>query len=82
MITLSQLTEFFGWASVINLSYLVLASLVMAFMGDCLTSAHRKIFKLSVAQLETKYFGFLSQYKIATLVFFVAPYLALKLMSY
>lgn len=82
MVTLSQLTEFLGWAAVINLAYLVLASLIIAFMGDTLASVHRSFFKLGETPLEAKYFDFLSQYKIMTLVFFVAPYVALKVMSY
>ncbi|GEM_PF-4251681 len=32
MITLSQLTELLGWASVINISYLLLATTIIVFM--------------------------------------------------
>lgn len=81
MITLSQLTQFLGWAAVINLAYLLLATVIVVFMGGALASLHGKFFKLSNNQLEAKYFGFLSQYKILTQVFFVAPYVALKIIG-
>jgi hypothetical protein len=32
-------------------------------------------------ELDSKYFDFLSPYKIMTLVFIVAPYIALKIMG-
>lgn len=34
-----------------------------------------------LTELSSKYFDFLSNYKIVTLVFMVAPYLALKVMG-
>ena len=82
MITLSQLTELFGWASVINIAYLILASLMLMFMKDAATSIHMKIFDIEKNEIHSKYFDFLSMYKVVTLVFIVAPYIALKIMGY
>lgn len=82
MITLSQLTELLGWASVINIAYLLIATLIIKFMKSSISSIHIKIFEIDKQELNSKYFDFLSMYKIATLVFIVAPYLALKIIGY
>jgi low affinity Fe/Cu permease len=81
MITLSQLTEFFGWAVVINISYLLIATMMVILLRGTIISIHSKLFAIEEKDLNTKYFDFLSQYKIMTLVFFVAPYFALKVMG-
>jgi hypothetical protein len=81
MITISQLTELLGWASVINIAYLFLATLTLMFMKGTVSSIHSKMFDIDEKELSSKYFDYLSNYKIATLVFMVAPYIALKIMG-
>lgn len=81
MITLSQLTELLGWASILNIGYLFLATVTLMFMKETVVSIHSKMFDIDEKQLGAKYFDFLSNYKIATLVFTVVPYLALKIMG-
>jgi len=81
MITLSQLTELLGWASIINIAYLLLAIIVITFARGTISSLHSKIFRLDENELGEKYYDFLSNYKIATLVLIVAPYVALKIMG-
>ena len=81
MITTSQLTEQLGWASVINIGYLFLTTLILMFMRGTVSSIHSKMFDIDEKELSSKYFDFLSNYKIVTLVFVVAPYIALKIMG-
>ena len=81
MITTSQLTELLGWASVINIGYLLLATLILMFMRGTVSSIHSKMFDIDEKELSSKYFDFLSNYKIVTLAFMVAPYIALKIMG-
>ena len=81
MITISQLTELLGWASVINIAYLLLATLILIFMRGTISSIHSKMFDIEEKELSSKYFDFLSIYKIVTLVFIVTPYIALKIMG-
>lgn len=81
MITISQLTELLGWASVINIAYLLLATVILLFMRGAISSIHSKILDIDKKELSSKYFDFLSMYKIVTLVFMVAPYIALKIMG-
>ena len=80
--TISQLTELLGWASVINIAYLAGATLAIVFMKGTILSIHSKLFDIDQKQLDSKYFDFLSAYKIVTLVFMVAPYIALKIMGH
>jgi hypothetical protein len=82
MITISQLTELLGWATVINIAYLLLATLMLIFMKGSVTSIHKKLFDIDEKELNSKYFDFLSTYKIVMLVFIVAPYIALKVMGH
>ena len=81
MITLSQLTELLGWAAVVNIAYLLLATLTMIFMRGTISSIHSKMLGVDEKELGPLYFKFLSNYKIMTLVFIVAPYIALKIMG-
>lgn len=78
---IEQLTTFFGWVSVINIAYLLLATLTMTLMKQTIIAIHSKMLAVDEKDLPALYFKFLSNYKIATLVFCVAPYIALKLMS-
>jgi hypothetical protein len=82
MITISQLTTLLGWAALINITYLLLATLILVFMAEKITALHSKMFNISEPELAAKYFSFLSYYKIVTLVFIVAPYIALKIMGF
>jgi hypothetical protein len=81
MMTLSNLTELLGWASVINIAYLLLATIILMFMRGTVSSIHSKMLDMDEKELSSKYFDFLSVYKIVTLVFIVAPYIALKIMG-
>jgi TctA family transporter len=81
MITISQLTELLGWASVINIAYLFLATLILMFMRRTVSSIHSKMLDIDEKELSSMYFNFLGNYKIVTLVFMVAPYVALKIMG-
>lgn len=81
MITISQLTELLGWASVINIGYLFLATIILVFMRGAMSSIHSKMLHIDEKELSSKYFDFLSNYKVATLVFIVTPYIALKIMG-
>lgn len=81
MMTVSQLTELLGWASVLNIAYLVLATASLMLMRGTISSIHSKMFDIDKKELSSKYLDFLSIYKIVTLVFMVAPYIALKIMG-
>ena len=82
MITLAQLTELLGWAAIINIAYLILASVMIMTMKGKISSIHKKMFNIDDKDVDALYFNFLGNYKVVTLVIFVAPYFALKIMGY
>lgn len=79
VMALDQLTTFFGWMAILNIAYLALASLVIMAAPGWLTGLHQRWFGMAPHDLKMFYFKWLAQYKIATLIFAVAPYLALRL---
>lgn len=81
MITLSQLTELLGWASIINIAFLTLATLGIILMREKISSIHSKMFGIDKEDLSKIYFNYLANYKILSLVFCVAPYVSLKIMG-
>ena len=81
MITIAELTTLLGWASVINVSFFLLFFLVVTFLRSTVLQIHSKLFGLSEEDLLRAYFQYMAQYKIVVLVFFVAPYVALKIMG-
>jgi hypothetical protein len=82
MITLSQLTELLGWASILNIGMLVFVSLMLVSMRSCITSIHSKMFSIPENDLALIYFKYLANYKTLSLIFILSPYLALKIMGY
>ena len=82
MITLDQLTEMLGWASVINIAFLSLAVLMLTVMKNLILSIHSKIFGISENELKIIYVKYIAVYKILTFTLLITPYLALKVMGY
>lgn len=82
MITLSAITEFLGWATIINMGFLCVATISLILMKDFVVSIHSKLFKINKESLPALYFNYLAGYKSMALVFCVVPYLSLKIMGY
>ena len=81
MFTLQTLTEFLGWASVINIGILFISSISLILMRDSIIRIHSKMFRLDATHLSPAYFQYLAQYKIAIFIFNLVPYIALKIMG-
>ena len=79
--TIAQLTELLGWASLMNIGYLIFASLLLASMRTTIIAMHSKMFDVPQDALPEIYFKFLANYKTISLIFCVFPYLALKIMG-
>jgi hypothetical protein len=75
-----MLTTFFGWMSVINITFLMVSTALLLVLRDWAVSLHSRMFGVSEDEIRTAIYNWLAYYKIATLVLSVAPYLALKLM--
>jgi hypothetical protein len=81
MITLTQVTEMLGWASILNIGYLIFATIMLITMKSLIVSMHSKMFGIPENELLLVYFKYLANYKTLSLVFIVIPYIALKIMG-
>ena len=81
MITLSQLTELLGWASILNIGMLLSVSILLVLMRSFITSIHSKMFGIPENDLAIIYFKYLADYKTMSFIFIILPYLALKIMG-
>ena len=77
MISTETLREFLGWCTAINVAMLLIATIFAGPMRGAIQGIHAKMFALSEEDLALAYFQYVAQYKIAILVFNLAPYLAL-----
>lgn len=74
------LTSFFGWMAVLNIAMLTLGALTILVMKEWAAGLHARLFNLDEAVVRQAMYAWLGNYKVATLVFSVMPYLALRLM--
>ncbi len=81
MITVEQLTEFFGWTALLNIGFLVVVTLLMVVLKSTIIYIHQRLFTISDDALPIIYFRFLATYKVLSLIFSVVPYIALKIMG-
>ncbi len=65
----------------LNLGFLTFGSILMMTISDSMARLHRKMYGVSEADLSRIYFQWLAQYKTATFVLNLAPYVALKIMA-
>jgi hypothetical protein len=82
MSTTIQLTEFLGWASILNIALLCLSTLIFMLMRATVTRMHSKMFSIPESELPLVYFKFLANYKLLIWVFCLVPYISMKCMSY
>ncbi len=79
--SIEELTSFLGWCSVINMGVLVFSTIMLALMKDVAINMHSKIFSLNPQILPPIYFRYLGNLKLLVIVFNLAPYIALKIIS-
>ena len=51
MITLTQVTEMLGWASILNIGFLFFATIMLITMKSLIVSMHSKIFSIPENEL-------------------------------
>ena len=81
MNSLETVTTFFGWTTVINFALLLMSTIALIASRGSIAKIHGRMFGLETADLSRAYFQYLAQYKIAIIVFSLAPYIALRLMA-
>lgn len=78
--TIEAMTGFFGWMTVINIVYLALATIMLTWLKGMASGIHQRLFDLDEGETNRAYFTWLGNYKIFTMIFSLAPYIALRLM--
>ena len=79
--TIDQRTAYLGWAAVINVGLLLLSTVALLVLRGPITRIHARLFGLNEQDLGRAYFQYLAQFKIATIVFTITPYLALRIIG-
>jgi hypothetical protein len=78
--TINEITLFFGWCTVINLSIYAFSALFIIVFKKFTVRLHSKLVGMDASKLPPLYFQYLGNYKIAIIILNLAPYIALKLM--
>lgn len=78
---IEMLTRFLMWCTFLNVGLLVLASLMMAFVGDFVYRVQSRWFPMSRQTFNVVLYSFIGMYKIVVFVFNVIPWLALLIIG-
>ena len=78
---IAELTQFFGWASVISIAVLCVMFMMLTVFKQSIVQIHSQIFALSETDLNLIYLKYFAQYKLLMFILFIVPYLALKAMA-
>ncbi|ANJ66574.1 hypothetical protein A9404_03530 [Halothiobacillus diazotrophicus] len=80
--SMTELTTFLGWCTLINTVLLFVAFLMLSLARKRIMTIHARIFQVPEEALPGIYLGFLGKYKLLIVVFNLVPYLALRLMGH
>ena len=78
MASIDTLATFFGWCSVINVGFL----LALVLRGIVVRKVAAKVFGVTIDEVKAAYMNAIMQYRNATLVLSVTPYVALQIMTW
>lgn len=77
--SMDDLTAVFGWMTVINLAVYIWAAAFIIFGRDQMARLQARIMGVPAEAWPAYYVDYLSRYKIAIILFNLAPYLALRI---
>ena len=77
--TIEQLCHFFGWCALLNYGLLIFWFLLYIAARQPLMGMCRRFFNVSEETFDKGMFYGITFYKLATLLFFIMPYLALRI---
>jgi len=79
--SIDQLVAFFGWMTVLNAAFLLLAWLFVWLKWPWITMIVQRVFPLPEEKLDEVYLRWLAQYELFIYVFNLIPWLALKIVQ-
>ncbi len=81
MLTISTLTEFLGWCTLLNFGLLALTAILLMSRRETMVRVHSRMFGVNEADLPRIYFQYLAHCQVLIWVLNLVPYVALKLMA-
>ncbi len=79
--TIASLTTFFGWCLLINLLFYLVTAMSLVFLKGIVRRFNQRIFAISEERIMQESFAFLGRFKLAIILFFLTPYIALRIMG-
>lgn len=79
MFSLAQLESFLGLCALINYGVLVFSMMMILGFEGPISKIHSNLFGLPKEKVRKSYFNYLAYYKLLVIVFFLVPYLVLRL---
>jgi hypothetical protein len=80
-VTTATLTSFFGWCLLINLGFYIVTALSLVFLKGVVRNVNHRLFGIGEERIMQESFAFLGRFKLAIILFFLTPYIALRLMA-
>ena len=81
MISVQDLTTFFGWCLVLNVSVLILMLGMMSIFKEGLSKLNSKIFGVDTEEAKIVFFRLFYQFRMLVFFFNLVPYVVLLIMG-
>ena len=78
---LEEIRAFFGWCTLINWAVLMVWWIMIGQAHDWVQRVHGKWFKISPERFDEIHYQTMAVYKMGTILFNLAPYLALRIVG-
>ena len=78
---LATLQTFLGWCTVIHIGLLLVSFILIAAAKNWVYAIHSKIFSISRESFDTLVYAFFGIYKLLLFVFFLVPWIVLRLLN-
>lgn len=75
------LKELLKWCTIINVSLLLISSLMLMLAADFVYGVHGQLFHMTKESFDVVIYSLLGGYKILILVFNLVPYVALQIIE-
>lgn len=79
--TMETIRDIFLWSAAINLGILLWWFAIFSLTHDWVYRLHAKWFRMPVEQFDVVHYAGMAVYKIGILLFFLVPYIALRMAS-
>ena len=81
-VTIENLRILLGWCTLINAGMFAVWSLAFIFAHDLVFKVHTRRFKISEERFDEIHYTMMGYYKLAVVLFNLAPYLVLRLAQF